>query len=134
MMLLAVVTPPYIYHGYSTQKTFWEEKFTGKEGLFLDVNIKNCGHHKVRKHTEIKGSYKYVTLGISSKFDILDKMKITSSESKGKLERSGRGLSTSLCFKTKTRSQKYKKERYAIRNVSKKDLIRLLSSLRKLRN
>ena len=30
----AVVTPPYIYHSCSTQKMFWEEKFTGKEKLF----------------------------------------------------------------------------------------------------
>ena len=41
MKLLAVVTPPSIYHGCSTQKTFWEEKFTGKENLFLAVDMKN---------------------------------------------------------------------------------------------
>ena len=37
--------------------------------------MKNCGRHNVRKHKEIKGSDKYVTLDISSKFDSLDKMK-----------------------------------------------------------
>ena len=95
MKLLVVVTPPSIYHGCSTRKTFWEEKFTGKEDLFLSVNMKICGRFKVRKHKEIKGSDKYVTLDISSKFDILDKMKTTSSESKGKLKRSGKGLVTS---------------------------------------
>ena len=84
MKFLAVVTPPSIYHGCSTRKTFWEEKFTGKESLFLSVNMKNCGRHNVRNHKEIRGSDKYVTLDISSKFDSLDKMKITSSESKGK--------------------------------------------------
>ena len=68
--------------------------------------MKNCGHRNVRKHKDIKGSDKYVTLDISSKFDSLDKMKITSSESKGKLERSGKGLITSLGFKTKARPQK----------------------------
>ena len=40
MKFLAVVTLPYIYHGCSTRNTFWEEKFTGKENLFLSVNIK----------------------------------------------------------------------------------------------
>ena len=40
MKFLVVVTPPYIYHGYSTLKTFWEEKFAGKEYLFLSVNMK----------------------------------------------------------------------------------------------
>ena len=85
---------------------FWEEKFTGKENMFLAVNIKNCGHRNVRKHKEIRGSEKYITLDIPSKFDSLDKMKITSSESKVKLERSGKGLITSLGFKTKARSQK----------------------------
>ena len=68
--------------------------------------MKNCGCCNVRKHKEIRGSDKYVTLDISSKFDSLEKMKITSSESKVKLEISGKGLVTSLDFKTKARSQK----------------------------
>ena len=34
MKLLAVVTPPSIYHGCSTPKKFWEEKFTGEKKLF----------------------------------------------------------------------------------------------------
>ena len=91
MKFLVVVTPSSIYHGCSTWKTFWEEKFTGKEDLFLFVNMKTFGRRKVRKHKGIKGSDKYVTLDISSKFDCLYKMKTTSSESKGKLERSGKG-------------------------------------------
>ena len=33
-----VITPPSIYHGFSTQKTFLEEKFTLSE--FTPVNIK----------------------------------------------------------------------------------------------
>ena len=33
MNLLSVVTPPYIYHGCSTWKTFLEKKFTGKENF-----------------------------------------------------------------------------------------------------
>ena len=109
MKLLSVVRPLSIYHVCSTQKTLWEEKFTCTENLFLSVNIKNCGHRKVRKHKDIKGSDKYVTLDISSKFDSLDSIKTKSSGSKGKLERSGKGLVTSLDFKTKVRLQKYKK-------------------------
>ena len=105
MKFLAVVTPPSIYHGCFTRKTFWGEKFTGKEYLFLYVNMKNCGRHKVRKHKEIRGSDKYINLDISSKFDSLNKMKITSSESKEKLERSGKGLITSLGFNTRARLQ-----------------------------
>ena len=81
---LAVVTPPSIYHGCSTWKKFWEEKFTGEEKLFSAVNMKIFGHRNVRKHKEIEGSDKYVTLDISLKFDNLDKIKITSSESIGK--------------------------------------------------
>ena len=104
--LPAVVTPEYICHGCSTWKAFWEEKFTGEEKLFSAVNTKNCGRHNVRIHKEIKGSDKYVTLEISLKFDSLENTKITSSESKGKLERSGKGLITSLGFKAKVRPQK----------------------------
>ena len=70
------------------------------------MNIKNCGRRKVRKHKEIKGSDKYVTLDISSKFDSLDKMKTISSKSKEKLERPGKGLVNSLGIKNKIRSQK----------------------------
>ena len=84
MNILAVVTPLPIYYGCSTWKTFWEENFTGKEIFSLGVNMKSCARCNVRKYKEIKVSYKYVTLDISSKFDSLDKMKITSSESKEK--------------------------------------------------
>ena len=48
MKLLAVVTPPSIYHGFSTQKTLWEEKFT--LGEFTAVNMKKCGSLNVRKY------------------------------------------------------------------------------------
>ena len=122
MKFLVVLTPPSIYHGCSTQKTFWEEKFTGKQDLFESVNMKNCGYQKVRKHKDIKGSDKCVTLNISIKFDSMNKMETTSSESKGKLGISGKGLVTALALKTKARSKKYKKARYAIGNVSMKDL------------
>ena len=80
MNFLVVVTQPSIYHGCSTRKTFWEERFTGKNDLFQSVTMKNCGRRKVRKHKEIKGSDKIVTLNISMKFDSLNKMKTTSSE------------------------------------------------------
>ena len=80
MKFLVVVTPPSIYHDYSTRKTFQEEILTGKLDLFESVNMKNCGRRKVRKHKEIKGSDKCVTLdiyeilNISEKFDDLNKM------------------------------------------------------------
>ena len=79
MKLLAVVTPPSIYHGCSTWKTFWEEKFTGEEKLFSAVNMKCFCPHNVREKKEIKVSDRCVNLNISLKFDNLDKMKITSS-------------------------------------------------------
>ena len=82
----------------------------------------------------MKDSDKIVTLDISSKFDSLNKMETTSSESKEKLERSGKGLVTALDFKTKVRSPEYKKARYAIGNVSERTFRRLSKSLRKLVN
>ena len=92
MKFLVVVTPPSIYRGCSTRKTFWEEKFTGKQDCFESVNMKNCGRRKVRKHKDIKISDKCVTLNIydilniPEKFDDLERMETTSSESKVKLE------------------------------------------------
>ena len=129
MKFLVVVTPRSIYHGCSTWKTFWEEKFTGKkQDLFESVNMRNCGQRNVRKHKEIKDSDERVTLNmnkilkISEKFDNMDKMETTSSESKVKMEGSGKWLVTALALKTKARLKKYKKARYAIGNVSMKDL------------
>ena len=100
--------------------------------MFQSVNVKNCGRRKVRKHKEIKCSDKIITLNVSSKFDILNKMETTTSDSKGKLRRSGKGLVTALDLKTKVRSQRYKKASYAIGNFIMKDLSNLSTSLRKL--
>ena len=138
MKLLVVITSPSIYHGCSTRKTFLEGKFTGKQDLFESVNIKKCGHRKVRKNKEIKGSDRCVTLNIyeilniSEKFDDLNKMETTSSESKVELERSGKGLVIALALKTKARSKKYKKSRYAVGNVSMKDLSNKIKEFEKL--
>ena len=132
-MKLLVVGPPSIYHGCSTRNTFWEEKFTGnKQDLFEPANMRNCGKRNFRKHIEIKDSDERVTLKafenmyeilkISERFDNLEKMETTSSESKVKMEVSGKWLVTALALKTKTRSTKYKTARYAIGNVSMKDL------------
>ena len=132
MKFLVVVTPPSIYHGCSNWKTFWGEDFTDKEDFFLSVNMKNCGRRKVMKHKEIKGSDKIVTLNISAKFDSLNKMETTSSESKEKLERLAKGLVTALAFKTKVRSPRYKKVRYAIESVSEKDLSKIIKEFEKI--
>ena len=48
MNFLEIVTPtPAIYHGFSTQKSFWEEKFT-------PVNMTSCVRQNARKHRKIK--------------------------------------------------------------------------------
>ena len=52
--------------------------------MFQSVNMKNCVRFKVRKHKEIKGSDKIVTLNISEKFDSLNRMETISSESEEK--------------------------------------------------
>ena len=90
--------------------------------------MRNCGQLNVRKHIEIKDSDERITLNmneilkISEEFDNLDKMETTSSYSKVKMDGSGKWLVTALALKTKARSTKYKKSRYAIGNVSMKDL------------
>ena len=94
--------------------------------------MKNGGPRKVRKHKEIKGSDKIVTLYILANFDSLNKIETTSSESKGKLGISGKGLVTNLAFKTKVRSPKYKKARYAIGNISEKDLSKIIKDFDKI--
>ena len=115
MKLPEFVTPPYIYCGCSTQKTLWE-------GNLTPVDMKSCGCRNVRKHKGIKNGKKYIILDISLKFGIMDKMKITSSESKDCLGISGKGLITSLGIKTIDMSKKDKKASCAITNVILKDL------------
>ena len=48
------------------------------------------------------------------------------------MERSGKGLVTDLALNTKSRSKKYKKARYAIGNVSMKDLSDKIKEFEKL--
>ena len=92
MKFLVVVTPPSIYHGCSTRKTFWEGNFTGKKDLFQSMSMKHFGHRKSSKHKEIKGSDNIVTLDISEKFDSLNKMETTYSESKKNWKDQERGM------------------------------------------
>ena len=72
--------------------------------------MKNFGRCKVRKHKEIRVSDKCVTLNVSETFDSMNKMETTSSESKGKLGISGKGLVTALAVKTKVRSKSTKRQ------------------------
>ena len=109
MKFLIVVTPPSIYHGCSTRKTFLEEKFTVKEDFFLYVKLKICGCRNVRKHKEIRVSYKYVTLDISSKFDSLEKIKITFSESKEKFGKIRKGVDYLSVFQDQSKVAKIQK-------------------------
>ena len=94
--------------------------------------MNNCGRLNVSKHSDIKGSDKYVTLDISLKFDSMKNMRITSSESKVKLGRSGKELIASLGIKSKTRPKKCKKSRYSIINVSQKDLSKNIREFEKI--
>ena len=75
---------------------------------------------------EIKDGEKYITLEIPLNFGSLDMMKITSSEPKYYLGRSGKGLITYLVIKTIRRQKKKKKARCAITNVSFKDLSKII--------
>ena len=47
------------------------------------------------------------------------------------MERSGKGLIASLGFNNKSRSQKYKNARYAIVNVSEKEISKIIRKVEK---
>ena len=130
MNLLAVVTPPYINRGCSSRKMSWEKNLSGETkftpGDFTPVNMETFGRRNVSKHREIKDSDNYITLYILLKFGSLYKMIITSSEPKYYLERSGKGLIFYLGIKANVGPNKCKKSRYAILNVSMKDLSNIL--------
>ena len=96
MKLLAVVTSSSIYHGCSTQKTFWEENFT-------PVKMTSFWRHNVRKHREIKNGEQYIVLGIYLMLDFLDKREVSSSESSYYYVLiSGKDRTTSLSLSTKS--------------------------------
>ena len=119
MKFLAVVTPPpAIYHGCPTQKTFWEDNFT-------PANMKICGRRNVRKHREIKNSEQYLVLDISSNIDCLDKREVTSSKSMDYMERSGKGMTTSLALNTKSPNKELK-ARFSITEITNQDFRKLL--------
>ena len=81
---------------------------------------------------EIKDSDRYVTLEILLKFGSLNKMRITSSDPKDNLGRSGKGMITSLGLKSKARPNKCKKTRHSIGNVSKKYPSKIIREFDKL--
>ena len=81
---------------------------------------------------DIKDSDKYISLDILLKFGSLDNMRIKSSDPKDYLGISGKGLITSLGIKTNARSKKNKKSRYAITNVSMKDISNIVKDFEKL--
>ena len=101
MKLASVVTPPYIYHGWSTRKTFWEDKFT-------PVNMISCENFNVRKYKEIKNSDQYIALDIYLKLDCLYKKQSTYSLSSYYMVRSVNGLTASMTLSTRRRSNKTK--------------------------
>ena len=130
MKPLAFVIPPSIYHGCPNWKTFWKVKF--KIGEFTPVNMKNCGRCNVRKHIHIKDSDKYTTLEISLKFGSLENMIITYSEPKYYLGGSVKGLIIYLGINTNANAKEYKKEMYAITNISMKDISNIIKEFEKL--
>ena len=94
--------------------------------------MKNCGRLNFGKHRDIEDGEKYITLDIYLDFGSLDKNKIKSSETKDYLRISGKGLINSLDINIIRRSNKNKKERYAITNVSLKDIYRIIKESEKL--
>ena len=104
---------------------FWEYKLT-------PVNMKNCGRRNVRKLREIKDGEKYITLYIYLDFGSLHKIKITSSETKEYLGILGKGLINSMGINAIRRPKKNKKAKYAITNVSLKDISKIINMFEKL--
>ena len=94
--------------------------------------MKNCGRCNVSKHRGIKDSYNYIALYISLKLGSMDKMRITSSEPKDNLGRSGKGLITSLYLKAKSSPKKFKNARYAVGNISMEDISKIIREFEKL--
>ena len=96
------------------------------------MNMKICGRRYIGKHREIKDSDNYITLGILLKFVSDKKMRITSSDPKYYLGRSGKGLITFMGLKTNVRPKKYKKARYSITNVIMRYFSNIIKEFKRL--
>ena len=76
MKFLAVLTSPKdIFHGWSTWKTLWEEKF-------ITVNMTSRERRNIKKNSDIKNVEQCIILYNSSKIGCLYKREVASSESK----------------------------------------------------
>ena len=94
--------------------------------------MKSCGCRNVRKQKDIQNGEKYITFDISLNFGSLEKMKITSSEPRDYLGRSGKGLVTCLGINYIRWSKKIKKARFSITNVSFKDISNIIKEFENL--
>ena len=75
---------------------------------------------------EINNGEKYITLDISLKLGILDKMKVASADPKDYFGISGKGLITSLGIKTNVSSNKNKKSSHTITNVRMNNISKII--------
>ena len=80
------------------------------------MKMNNCGRCNVRKHREIKVSYKYVTLDISLKYGSLENMRIKYSEPKDNLGRSGKGVDYLSGFQGQSKAKELQKVKEYYRN------------------
>ena len=132
MKILEVVTPPSIYHGCSTRKMFWEEKFTGKENLFLAVNMKIvvvAMLGKIRRSRVMTSMSRWISHQSLTVWTIWTSHLQSQKQNRKDQER---GWLTFWVSRPKQGPQKYKKARYAIVNVSKKDLSKMIKKFEKI--
>ena len=110
--------PPVIYHGFSTQKNFWEDNST-------PMNMTSCGRRNVMKHREINNGEKYIILDISYKIYCLNKREVNYSESKDYTETPCKELTTSLALINRNLNNK-QRSRFAISEITNQDFRKLL--------
>ena len=96
----------------------------------MQVNMKNCGRRNVWKYSDINNSEKYIDFEISLKFGNMNKMNITSSESKYYLGISGKGFITSMALKIFRRSKNMKRQGLTLLNLALSIFIILLIHLK----
>ena len=134
MKLLAVVTPPSIYHGWSTRKTLWEEKFTGKEMFFclrtwnivVVAKLGNTMRSRVVTSTSHWTSHQNLTVWTGWKPHLQIQKENWKDQEKGWLP---------LWFSVPKQSRKNKKRQGMTSEMSaRRTFRRLLRILRKLRN
>ena len=93
----------------------------------------SCQRRNVKKHREIKNGEQCIALDISLEIYCLEKREVNSSESREYMVISGKGLTTSMILRTKSKNKKKKAGIYTT-DITNQDFRKFLKEFKNSNN